>query len=69
MKLAGHHEFSAAQCPMGETEAGNSNTNRGLQDTHYSEFSRNVHTVQLLHDRQTQFLNLLKKVVLISNYL
>ena len=29
----GHCEFSATQCPTNETEAGNSNTNRGCHDT------------------------------------
>ena len=42
MKLVGHHEFSVTQCPMDETEAGNSYTNRGSQDTRFSSISQRL---------------------------
>ena len=51
----GHCEFTCTQCPSYETEAGNSNTNRGAQDTRFitlrglaRTFASNNHAVEQL---------------------
>ena len=34
-RFLGHSQFTSALCPTDETEARNTNTNRGGQDTHF----------------------------------